>query len=266
MAIQDALYDEIVKHGASSETYRILLSELKKQGHPRKVIQECLKAVRIYPHDISLRRLLAESYLEAGFISLAEAELEKLASLVEDLVPTYKLQATMYRQQERRDEAIRSLRVYLAHRPEDHEALAVFEALQVPAPVKEPVSSDDLREEFAGEAAQVPVQQAPVPFEGMMEIDEEKLPEIATPTLAEVYVNQGEIEQAINIYQKVIDQARDDEKSRLRMEELRQMLIQEPAAPENKPDRARRKKERAIAILEAWLTGLRKMHQESMTT
>ncbi len=266
MAIQDALYDEILKHGASSETYRVLLSELKRQGHPQKVIQECLKAVRIYPQDIFLRRLLAESYLEEGFISLAEAELEKLTSQIEELASIYKLQANIYRRQERRDEAVRSLRVYLAHRPEDHEALDVFEALQVSAPAEEPSPVPEAREEFAAEAPQFPQEQEPGLSEELMETNEEKPPEIATPTLAEVYVNQGEIEEAINIYQKVIDQSHQDERSRLRMEELRHMLMQEPPAPEEKPDRAKRKKERAIAILEAWLADLRKMHQESVPT
>jgi tetratricopeptide (TPR) repeat protein len=266
MTIQDSPYDEILEHGASSETYRVLLLELKKQGHPRKVLQECLKAVRIYPQDIFLRRLLAESYLEAGFISLAEAELEKLTSQIEELVSTYKLRANIYRQQERRDEAIRSLRVYLAHRPEDHEALDIFEALRFSASVKKPGSPLLDQEEIAGEAAQVPVQEEPEAPEETMELKEEKLPEIATPTLAEVYVNQGEIEQALNIYQKVVDETPQDEKSRLRLEELRHMLVQEAPAPEKEPSRDRRKKERVVAILEAWLAGLRKMHQDSMTT
>jgi tetratricopeptide (TPR) repeat protein len=265
MTIQDAPYDEILEHGASSETYRVLLSELKKQGHPRKVLQECLKAVRIYPQDIFLRRLLAESYLEAGFISLAEAELEKLISQIEGLVSTYKLRADIYRHQERRDEAARSLKIYLAHRPEDHEALDIFEALRSSASVKEPASPLQDQEEFAGKAAQVPVEEEPEAPEEAMELKEEGLPEIATPTLAEVYVIQGEIEQALNIYQKILDQTPEDEKSRLRLEELRHMLVQEAPAPEKEPDRARRKKERVVAILEAWLVGLRKMHQDSAT-
>jgi tetratricopeptide (TPR) repeat protein len=266
MTTQDALYDEILKHGASSETYRVLLSELKKQGHPGKVLQACLKAVRIYPQDIFLRRLLAESYLEAGFITQAEAELEKLTSQIEELVSTYKLQADIYRQQKRRDEAIRSLRVYLAHRPEDHEAHNAFEALHASAPVKEPGPPAEVEEKLAGDVAQVSAREEPEAPEETMEIKEDKLPEIATPTLAEVYVNQGEIEEALNIYQKVIDQTPQDEKSRLRIEELTRMLVQDFPAPEKKPDRARRKKERAIAILEAWLAGLRKMHQDSLTT
>jgi hypothetical protein len=36
MTNQDALYDEIVLHGASSETLRILLDALKKKAAPGK--------------------------------------------------------------------------------------------------------------------------------------------------------------------------------------------------------------------------------------
>jgi hypothetical protein len=59
MTSQDALYDQILRRGASSETLRILLSELKKEGNPGKVIQECIKAIQIYPQDPFLRELLA---------------------------------------------------------------------------------------------------------------------------------------------------------------------------------------------------------------
>ena len=90
MTSQGALYEQILKRGASSETLRILLSELKKEGNLGKVIQECIKAIQIYPHDPFLRELLAESYLEAGFISQAEMELERLTSQIDELASMYK--------------------------------------------------------------------------------------------------------------------------------------------------------------------------------
>ena len=86
MTNQDALYDQIAGHGASSETLRILLFELKKNGTPGKVLQECIKAVRLYPQDPFLTKMLAESYAEVGFLSQAERELEKLTCRIDDLI------------------------------------------------------------------------------------------------------------------------------------------------------------------------------------
>ena len=259
MTNQDALYDEIVSHGASSETLRIFLRELKKQDPPQRLLQECIKAVRTYPRDLYLSRMLAESYAEVGFLSQAEAELEKLTSRMRELVQAYKLQADIYRKQNRPEEAIRSLRIYLAHCPEDHEALDVFEALHAPQ---------------AAIAAKTPEAREPEPLKSAPAVQEEAaapqeetaLPEIATSTLAEVYVHQGEVAEALTIYRKVLARNPHDEKVRERIEELQAMVPAEPATPVEKPDRARKKKERAIAILEAWLTDLRKMYRESAAT
>jgi pentatricopeptide repeat protein len=258
MTNQDALYDEIVRHGASSETLRILLSELKKKGNPGKALQECIKAVRIYPRDPFLRQMLAETYAEVGYLSQAEMELEELTSQMDGLIQAYRLLAHIYEKQNRREEALRSLRIYLAHRPEDHEALDVFEALQALSPATE--SSAAIPESAPVEKAQVAAQEE-------TEFPEETaLPEIATSTLAEVYVNQGEIQEALSIYQRMLTRSPQDEKARQRINELKAMLPPEPSAPEETPDRARRQKERAIAILEVWLTDLRKMHHDSAIT
>ena len=259
MTNQDALYDEIARHGASSETLRILLSELKREGNQGKVLQECIKAVRIYPQEPFLRKMLAEAYAEVGFISQAEMELEKVTSQLDDLIQAYKLQANIYEKQNRREEAIRSLRIYLAHRPEDNEALVVFEALHAPRPVMDAPAAEIVEP--------APMERAKAAVGDEAEFSEETaLPEIATSTLAEVYVNQGEIEEALSIYQKVLTRNPHDEKARQRIEELQALLPPQPPYPEKPQDRARKKKERAVAILEAWLTDLRKMSRNSVAT
>lgn len=259
MSNQDALHDAIVRCGATSETLRLLLSDLKSKGNAKKLLQECLQAVRIYPQDPYLRRLLAESYSEAGFFSLAEAELKEVTARMDELVPVYKLLSDLYREQDRVEEAIGFLRIYLAHRPQDHQALDVFESLHTPAPLKEAPLAE-VGEPALGEAPQTAFQQQDQVH------DETAFAEIATPTLAEVYVNQGEIAEALAIYEKVLTRNPQDERSRQRLEELQAILAPpEAAAPNKEVDWARRKKERAIAILEAWLTDLRRVYRESMT-
>ena len=260
MTSQDALYDQILRRGASSETLRILLSELKKEGNPRRVIQECIKAIQIYPQDPFLRELLAEAYLEAGFISQAEMELERLTSQLDDMASLYKRLADIYRKQRRGEDAIRSLRIYLAHRPEDHEALDVFEALHARPAVTEETPAAEIQEAAAGEIHEPAIE------EEAGQPEEAAVHEIATPTLAEVYVSQGDLEEALKIYHKVIARNPQDERSQQRVQELEALLTREPPVPEEKVDRRRKKKERAIAILEAWLADLRKMYQDSATT
>jgi tetratricopeptide (TPR) repeat protein len=261
MTSKDGLYKQVFKNGASSETLRILLSELKKEGNPGKVIQECIRAIQIYPEDLFLRRLLAESYLEAGFISQAEMELERLTSQIDELVSPYKLLANIYRKQHRAEDAIRNLRIYLSHRPEDHEALGVFESLHAQPPmVMEEMPVPEIEEE----AAAPEIHESVVGEQGEVS-DEAPVSEIATPTLAEVYASQGDVVEALNIYHKVVDRNRQDERSGQRIKELEALLTRETAVPEKEVDGKRKKKERAIAILEAWLADLRRMYQDSAT-
>ncbi|MBN2033063.1 MAG: tetratricopeptide repeat protein [Deltaproteobacteria bacterium] len=255
MTDQDGLYDELLRHGASSETSRIVLRELKMTSKSGKFLQECIKAVRLYPQDPFLRKMLAESYADVGFISLAETELEKLTSQLDELIQAYKLQANLYQKQNRREEAIGRLRIYLAHHPEDHEALDAFDALQRARAVAQTPAAQT-SESAPPETAQT----APQEEEKLSE--ESALPEIATPTLAEVYFGQGEIQEALTIYQRVLVQNPQDEKTRQRIEDLQGML----PAPAEKPDPTRKGKERAIAVLESWLRDLRKVYRDSAIT
>lgn len=249
MANTDDLYTQILADGPSPKTLFHLLSRLKKEGQLRRVIQESLKALNAYPNDIYIRRLLAESYFEAGLISQAEAELEKVSALIGDLTDTYKLQAQIYMKQNRKREAARSLELYVAHRPNDQEALDFLSTLTP-------------EEEAPVEEVQPPVEEIPAEAEEQLIVEEappaeEEPPEIATPTLAEIYFEQGQIEEAIDTYQIIVAQDPEDESSKERLEELRTMIAEETAVEEKQLDEVRQKKEKMIAILESWLANIR---------
>ncbi|MGD8230265.1 MAG: tetratricopeptide repeat protein, partial [Desulfobacteraceae bacterium] len=218
MAETDELYTRILADGPSPKTLFHLLSKLKKEGQLRRVIQESLKALNAYPNDIHIRRLLAETYFDAGLISQAETELEKVSALIGDLTDTYKLQAEIYMMQNRKEEAARSLELYLAHCPEDQVALNFFDRLapKEEAPAKE--SQRPIEEIDAKTEPQEVVQEAPS--------EDEKQPEIYSPNLAEIYFEQGQIEEAIETYEILIVQHPEDESLRSRLEELKGMIIE----------------------------------------
>lgn len=66
------LLGEILNYGPSQGTFFLVLKKMKEEGRSSKVIRECQKALSLYPDDLRLRTLLAESYLDLGFIGLAE--------------------------------------------------------------------------------------------------------------------------------------------------------------------------------------------------
>ena len=270
----DQLLGEILNRGPSSETLGLVLAQLKRLGHTRKVIQECLKALQHHPDDLPLRLILAEAYFEEGLFSHAEAELETATSQMDRYASAYRLQAEIYHAQKRNDEALRSLRIYLSLRPQDERALDLLKALDIPqaapAPEMAPIE-EEIPEPPAVKTEETPVLRASEPPETEAEkpelrFEDEVLSEIATPTLAEVYVHQGQIQEAIGIYEKVIAQHPEDEASLSRLQALRAMVQAEPPPHAEEVPRAKQGKQETIAILESWLANIRKMSEDTVST
>ena len=271
MTTRDDIHDQILTEGPSPGTTFLILSELKKKGHMTRTIQESIKALNVFPTDLRIRKLLADTYFEAGLLAQAEVEAEQVASLLDkDLISVYRLRADIFEKQGRNEEAVGSLRIYLSHEPDDEHALNLLEQLEV-------------GEEESDEVSSVVVEGVPpAPVEESIE----GLPEIATPTLAEVYFDQGQIERAMVIYEKIIEKNPDDQKSKERLSELRiaiettgEAAAEKDADVEEAPDRvletageaeetgpvdrASEKKKKMISILEAWRRNIRETPKTS---
>jgi len=300
------LIGQILSHGPSRGTLSLVLRKMQHEGRHSEVIQECLKGLDRYPDDIRLRILLAESYRAVGSLGQAEEELEKAISMIEDLVSSYKLKAEICVKERRSEEAAHALRLYLAHRPRDQEALdlltqvgpvlgdtdevpekpperealaekedqEVLDLLEQVRPAKDatdevpddPTESKTSEEKGGQEALDLLEQFGPaqqdtdkIPDEPPEEKafaekgDQEIVPsEIATPTLAEIYYNQGQIDEAITTYERVLLDNPNDKASALRLSELKGFFNEEEGPHHENIDPLRSRKERMIEILERW--------------
>ena len=233
MAETNNVLDEILNHGPSAGSISIVLTRMRKEGRLKEVVQECIKFLRVYPDDIRLRIILAESCLEIGFIGLAESELEKVTSMIEDLIPSYRLLAGIYAKQRRLTEAADTLKLYLAHCPEEPEALKLLEE----------VEPDEAQLEVGGPTDDV-----------VVEVDKkDAVADLATPTIAELYYTQGRLSAAITIYEKVLNDKPDDIESLKRLTELRGLAAEESNTEGKEKDDLRARVETMITILERWL-------------
>jgi tetratricopeptide (TPR) repeat protein len=91
--------------------------------------------------------------------------------------------------------------------------------------------------------------------------------EIETPTMAEIYANQGHFDQALAVYRKIIERHPNDTQYRERVEELL-MLSRAAKAPNEPPAPSGRRAadsfeadERTIRVLEDWLAAIRKSRE-----
>ena len=211
-----------------------------------RVIQEGDKALKVYPSDLYIRKLLAETCFEVGRVAQAQNELDKLFEQLETFVSAYKLQAEILRQEKKEEEAAKNLRLYLAHRPDDQEAIEILQAFNLsggPAVIE---STPSLEE---------PSPETEVVLGGKKRV--------ATSTLGEVLFSQGLVHEAIHVYEKVVEQNPDDERTKKRLEELRSALTDEYVPVEQVVDRKRMKKEKLLAVLEAWRTSIREMSSKT---
>jgi len=233
------LFKRILRSGPSQSTLYCILTQMKDQGKISQVIQECIEALRFYPDDTRLRKLLADCYSETGYVGLAQAELERIVSQIHDLVTAFKIQGEIYAKQKRTKEAAAAFKKYLAHYPEDVEALARLR------------ESEAFDKEKPSEA---PIGEKPDTEEPAKEMDE-FVAGLATPTLAEIIFDQGQVHEAISVYEKVVSDNPKDQASAARLAELRKMVAEEPVVKAEQPHRM--SKEKMIAILEDWLTRIR---------
>ena len=269
MDMHEQFIEEILEYDPSPETVYRILARRKGEERPEKTIQGCRQALRVHPNHIGLRSILADAYLDSGLAARALEELERITTIMDGMASAYHRLAEVYARQSRTPEAVRCMEIYLAHHPEDRDARERLNRI-LPEENAKPVEVD--LEELTDE---------PGP-----QVSEE-FPEIATPTLAELYVNQGQLETAIETYRKVLDQYPEDERSRSRLEELESMkgpgqdeaepVLAGPQVPESEesfeegmPEQPvaavqnpeKRKSERLIAILESWLARLREPRSE----
>ena len=224
MAGLDDIYDEVIDKIATPKARLLLVEMLKKEGKPQTVIKACQKVLEIFPDDIHIRRLLAETYFEEGSLDLAEQELEKIAKQINELSYIFKFQSELFRRENKIDDAIRSLQLYLAHNESDQEAADLLEEL---SPSKEEPSA------------------------------------LPTSTLAELYYKQGEIDEAIAVYEQVVASSPDDEKAKHRLDELRGAKETREGEME-RTQSARERKLKLLGVLERWLAAVEQRKEAAL--
>ena len=241
------LYNELLSGNPSQGTWFQVLARMKKEGMLEGVIEGCTRALETFPDNIRIRRLLAEACFEAGRASQAESEIKAVIAGINELMTCYRFQADLLISQGRNAEAVEALKFYLIHCPDDKESYDLLESLMP-------------KEEIPAEAEKAAEEPIPGPAEEGSELEaqppEAEIKDVATAEHAEEYFNQGMTEEAIEIYEKVIENNPDDSTSRQRLDELKSILEQARLAEEREQARSMRKK-RMLAILESWLKGIR---------
>lgn len=178
-----------------------LLLPLKEQGRWGEITGRCIKLLDFCPEDIQTRSLLAEAYLEMGFLCSAEQEYRLIEAESKGLSDVCKMRLASFHPEGNAPDL-----------PDTHEGIFDQE-------------------------------------EGL------SASELATPTIAELYLSQGRKAEAIAIYEKTLAACPHDNAVRKRLAEI-QGLLSSDESPEI-PDEETHRIVYLTAVLEDWLKKIR---------
>ncbi len=208
--------------------FLVQAESLRVQNRLDEAIETCQKGLQTAPDLLPGRLLLGRCYLEKEMYEEAKRELEKVARLIEECLPVYKLLSRVY-VHERKDvdkalEAVRRALYFTSQEVARKKAIPLeMDSVTQTPPSSQPASS-----------------KRPFPNEW---IDEPRS-SIQTDTLAEIYIKQGKMEKALAIYDKILAGDPENTQAREKQDELRK------AIQKSREAKARGK---VIQELEAWL-------------
>ncbi len=190
------LNEQILRSTPSASTASLVVSEWLAQGRYNDVVKACLDLLRLYPDDINLRRTVCLAYSALDLDREALKETEEIIPRIDGFMDLYLLRAKILNRLNEKKKALEALGLYLAHRPGDEQGLSVLEELkQSPQGLEHPGKEHE-----------------------DAELDPAFL--TASATIAELYLSQGLLDEAVKTYRHVVARNPDDEKSRRRLQEL----------------------------------------------
>jgi tetratricopeptide (TPR) repeat protein len=146
-----------------------------KDGMVDKVIQICLDKLKVNPGDWNARLSLGRLYFEKGMLKEAKKELEKVANFISNNMITYKILGDIHEKEGNREEAARFYHIFSVNDSEDSENSDINVILNLEKTVSKEIE----------------------------EKSDDKV-KISTSTIAEIYIKQGHLKRALEIYRDIL--------------------------------------------------------------
>ena len=188
------LYQQMMSKDPSSQVYVYLAEALLEREMYEEAIETCVNGLRLHPHDLRARVILGLSYLRTGELERAEYELFKAKEMLEINTVTYQALAELY--DEKGD----------FEQSEQYRQL--FEAIHPAEKIEAEVESDQ-------------TELRPVDEEI---VEEDK--EVATITMAELYEQQGHLDEAAKVYRSILETSPETEGIEPKLAELERRIAE----------------------------------------
>ncbi len=237
-----------------SRLFLELARELHEAGELERAAQVCSEGVARHPAYLSARVLLGRIHRDMGNLEEARRELETALTSAPDNLLARRLLADICREQGDLDGALERFRALLAFSSRDEEIRATIEEIET-----------ELAGAGGGKAGERPAATA----EGSTPVPEDL--HLATPTLAEIFLQQGLTRRAAEVYREILRGDQGNEEARSRLAEIEsldmppvvsrvepQVTPPPPADPVPALDPTAEGRDRAIQALRGWLSAIQK--------
>jgi tetratricopeptide (TPR) repeat protein len=236
----------------SSRLFIELAREYFESGQLEAAANVCNRGLKKHPSYLSARVLLGRVCFDMGRVEESREAMESVLAQAPDNLVARRVIAEICAEQGDDAGALERYRALLAFSPGDADTkkrIAQLEAklaAVVPDPPVETPSS--VEPSAAREAA--PAREPTIGYVAPRTVDDRELDPavLATPTLAEIYLQQGLKDKAARVYREIL---KGDPANAEALQRLGEIEPSAPAAPA--PDPAEQGRLRKIALLNSWL-------------
>ena len=285
-------YEDILANEPESYCFTLLSELYRKLGLLDDAITVANRGIGLHPEYAGGYMAAGRAYFEKGMKAESREALERVVRVTPDNLLAQKLLCQIYLEQGKTECAINTLKVIELLNPGDVESRLMLDAFTNAEGRKEADASSENTPAFVAEIAPSEIDFVDdVEDYGRFEAEllnkgydnEADIPaaegHLATATLAELYVSQGFIDRAVDVYQQLLEEQPGNRELEDRMAQLKGvangigslMELQEPAEWVENPDfvleqdetsvsgelcKVMSRQERVISILESWLRNI----------
>jgi tetratricopeptide (TPR) repeat protein/predicted regulator of Ras-like GTPase activity (Roadblock/LC7/MglB family) len=217
-------YSKKLSHNPESLVFVPLAEAYRKSGMLDEAIETCLKGLQLHPSYMSARMVLGRAYMEKDLLEEAATEFLKVASADVNNIMAHSLLGQICMKQRKFADAIKEYQKVLSLNPDDANAQQMLnQALEL-------ARQNNGRSEFA--AAQPVAASAP-----KESVDAEDRDRKQNLSKAEELSKQGDVDNAIKIYQLILEADPENlvVRQRLKDLELRKIQASTGRKPQERP-------------------------------
>ncbi|MBN1594897.1 tetratricopeptide repeat protein [candidate division FCPU426 bacterium] len=208
-------YSKKLNSNPESLVFVPLAEAYRKSGMLDEAIETCLKGLQLHPSYMSARMVLGRAYMEKKMYEEAETEFRKVASADVNNIMAHSLLGQNYMKQNKFADAIKEYQKVLTLNPDDMTAQQMLnKALEL--------------------ARQTNAPRVPAETDKTAADNDRK----KTISRAEAFSQQGDIENAIKLYQMILDADPENLVVRQRLKDL-EVRKAKASAPRKAPERAK---------------------------